>query len=72
MGRRTQVTFTDWFRRLGIADIEAVCARPASSIAPNTIEVEDLLCRRHHLVNRVPAGVSGIGVTAHLHSLYFC
>jgi hypothetical protein len=58
-------------RRWRIVNIKAVCTRPRSGVATNTFSIEDLLGRRHHLVDRVPTRVRGIGIAACLDSLYF-
>ncbi|OSC26135.1 hypothetical protein B8W69_17055 [Mycobacterium vulneris] len=63
---------TDWARRLGIANIEPVCLRPAPGVTTNAFSIENLLRSCHHLVGRVPTGIRGVGVAASLNSLYFC
>nr|WP_155770951.1 hypothetical protein [Mycobacterium colombiense] len=69
---RTQVVLADARRRLGIANIESVRLRPASGVTTNSLCIENLLRRRHHLVGRVTTGIRGVGVAACLNSLYFC
>jgi hypothetical protein len=61
----------DRFWWSGTIDVEAVCVSPAPRVTAKTFSVEDLLRRRHHFVDRVPAGVRGIGVAARLDSLHF-
>ncbi|WP_231986726.1 hypothetical protein [Mycobacterium sp. 852002-40037_SCH5390672] len=69
-GCRIQVMLADRFRRLGIANIEPVCLRPAPGVTTNAFSIENLLRRSHHLVGRVPTGIRGVGVAARLNSLY--
>ncbi|ORA98276.1 hypothetical protein BST30_26060 [Mycobacterium mantenii] len=66
-----QILLADRFWRRGVTYIEAVCRRPATGIATDTIRIENLLRCRHHLVEGVPASVCGIGVAACLDRLYF-
>lgn len=61
----------NWIRRLGIANVEPVCLRPCTGVSANALRIEDLLRGCHHLVERVAAGICGIGVAARLDSLYF-
>ncbi|WP_237071995.1 hypothetical protein [Mycobacterium avium] len=63
--------FTNWLRRRGIIRVEAVCARPAAGVSTNTVSIENLLRRAHHLVDGVAARVCGVGIAPHLDSLDF-
>jgi hypothetical protein len=61
----------DRFWWCGTIDIEAVCLGPAPGITAKTFSIKYLLRRRHHFVDRVPAGIRGVGVAARLDSLHF-
>ncbi|WP_240629576.1 hypothetical protein [Mycobacterium colombiense] len=66
-----QVMLANRTRRLGIANIEPVCLRPTTGVSTIALRIENLLRGSHHLIERVAAGICGIGVAARLDSLYF-
>ncbi|MGV0047074.1 hypothetical protein ACRU13_26005 [Mycobacterium colombiense] len=68
---RIQLLLTDRFRSFAVANVEPICLRPAPGVTTNAFSIENLLRRRHYLVERVAAGICSIGVAARLDSLYF-
>jgi hypothetical protein len=69
---RIQVIVTDGTWRRNIVGIEAVLAQPRPGITAVTVSVEDLLCRRHDLVDGSAADVRRIGIASNLNSLHLC
>lgn len=68
---RVEVVLCDLGWRCCIFGVESIRSRPAPGIVTDTVGIENLLCRRHHLVDGVPTSIRGVGVAAQLHSLDF-